>query len=131
PEGQVPGAAQIQHPLWKGGLHPDPDLALEPVDDLIQHGVTSPTPRRQCPRRSAAPPPSWPSGPGGRPGPAARRRWCLRRSARRCTPGCLCGAPDTAGGCPSSPGGADPPPDLPAGRTAPPPCPARRRFGPF
>ena len=74
PEGQVPGAAQIQHPLRKGGLHPDPDLALEPVDDLIQHGVTSPTPRRQCPRRSAAPPPSWPSGPGGRPGPAARRR---------------------------------------------------------
>ena len=36
PEGQVPGAAQIQHPLRKGGLHPDPDLALEPGEEALE-----------------------------------------------------------------------------------------------
>ena len=41
PEGQLPGGAQIQHPLRVGTCHPEPHLSSGPVDEFLQHGTHS------------------------------------------------------------------------------------------
>ena len=54
PEGQLPGGAQIQHPLRVGTRHPEPHLSPGPVDKLLQHGTHS-TPLIFPPIRSSSP----------------------------------------------------------------------------
>ena len=61
PKSQITGAAQIQHPLRKRALRPNPNLPPQAVNQFVQHGATSPTPQRQSARQCAAPPLSWPT----------------------------------------------------------------------